>query len=106
MRSGSPPRGRCGAASRPTVLPDTVILSDDAGQFALDRHALCRVRAERLVHKLDTFTDRQHAAQQLVRALGWGVYADPKAYKRAPERRRRAQPRGGVGARLRPRPRV
>jgi hypothetical protein len=27
--------------------------------------------AERLVHKLDTFTDRQHAAQQFVRALIW-----------------------------------
>src|SRR3954462_1356783 len=47
------------------LLPDTVILSDDAGQFALDRHALCWVHAERLVHKLDTFTERQHAAQQL-----------------------------------------
>src|SRR3954453_2323657 len=53
------------------LLPDTVILSDDAGQFALDRHALCRVHAERLIHKLDTFTDRQHAAQQRVRALVW-----------------------------------
>src|SRR3954471_24724206 len=42
------------------LLPDTVILSDDAGQFALDRHALCWVHAERLIHKLDTFTDRQH----------------------------------------------
>src|SRR3954468_12443633 len=71
------------------LLPDTVILSDDAGQFALDRHALCWVHAERLVHKLDTFTDRQHAAQQLVRALVWWLYADLKAYKRAPDRRRR-----------------
>src|SRR4051794_18694777 len=71
------------------LLPDTVILSDDAGQFALDRHALCWVHAERLVHKLDTFTDRQHAAQQLVRALVWWFYADLKAYRRAPERRRR-----------------
>jgi hypothetical protein len=71
------------------LLPDTVILSDDAGQFALDRHALCWVHAERLVHKLDTFTDRQHAAQQLVRALIWWLYADLKAYRRAPERRRR-----------------
>src|SRR5918911_1335939 len=71
------------------LLPDTVILSDDAGQFALDLHALCWVHAERLVHKLDTFTDRQHAAQQLVRALVWWFYADLKAYKRAPERRRR-----------------
>ena len=41
------------------LLPDTVILSDDAGQFAIGPHALCWVHAERLVHKLDTFTDRQ-----------------------------------------------
>src|SRR6188472_3156882 len=71
------------------LLPETVILSDDAGQFALDRHALCWVHAERLIHKLDTFTDRQHGARQLVRALVWWFYADLKAYKRAPERRRR-----------------
>ncbi len=73
------------------LLPGTVILSDAAGQFALDRHALCWVHAERLVHKLDTFTDRQHAAQQLVRALIWWFYADLKAYRRAPDRRRRHQ---------------
>src|SRR3954470_22764505 len=79
----------CGSIKAHGLLPDTVILSDDAGQFALDRHALCWVHAERLVHKLDTFTDRQHAAQQLVRALVWWFYADLKAYKRAPERRRR-----------------
>jgi Transposase IS66 family len=70
-------------------LPDTVILSDGAGQFALDRHALCWVHAERLVHKLDTFTNRQHAAQQFVRALVWWFYADLKTYRRAPDRRRR-----------------
>lgn len=73
------------------LLPDTVILSDDAGRFALDRHALCWVHAERLVHKLDTFTDRQHAAQQLVRALLWWFYADLKAYRRTPDRRRRRE---------------
>jgi hypothetical protein len=71
------------------LLPDTVILSDDAGQFTLDRHALCWVHAERLVHRLDTFTERQHAAQQLIRALIWWFYADLKAYRRAPDRRRR-----------------
>jgi Transposase IS66 family len=71
------------------LLPDTVILSDDAGQFALGRHALCWVHAERLVHKLDTFTERQHADQQFVRALIWWFYADLKAYRRAPDRRRR-----------------
>jgi hypothetical protein len=29
------------------------------------------VHAERLVHKLDTFTDWQHTAQQFLRALIW-----------------------------------
>jgi Transposase IS66 family len=79
------------------LLPDAVILSDDAGQFALDRHALCWVHAERLVHRLDTFTDRQHAAQQLVRALIWWFYADLKAYRRAPDRRRRYELRARFG---------
>ena len=37
-------------------LPDTVIVSDDAGQYTVGRHALCWVHAERLMHKLDTFT--------------------------------------------------
>jgi hypothetical protein len=49
------------------------------------------VHAERLVHQLDTFTDRQHAAQQLVRALVWWFYADLKAYRRAPGPRRRRE---------------
>ena len=40
-------------------LRDAVVLSDDAGQFAVGRHALCWVHAERLVHKLDTFTAPQ-----------------------------------------------
>ena len=34
-------------------LPDTVIVSDDAGQFNVGPHGLCWVHAERLVHKLD-----------------------------------------------------
>jgi hypothetical protein len=41
-----------------------VIISDDAGQFMVGCHALCWVHAERLVHKLDTFTDHQRWAQQ------------------------------------------
>jgi Transposase IS66 family len=71
------------------LLPDTVILSDDAGQFAVGDHALCWIHAERLVHKLDTFTDRTFAAQQRQRGLIWGFYADLKAYRRAPDKGRR-----------------
>jgi hypothetical protein len=70
-------------------LPDTVLVSDDAGQFAVGRHALCWSHAERLVHKLDTFTDRQRTAQQHVRALIWRFYRDLKAYCRDPTAQRR-----------------
>ena len=51
------------------LLKDTVIVSDDAGQFDVGHHALCWVHAERLVHKLDAFTDQHRAAQQRMRSL-------------------------------------
>jgi hypothetical protein len=70
-------------------LRDAVLLSDDAGQFAVGRHALCWVHAERLVHKLDTFTDRHRAAQQHIQKLIWGFYADLKAYRVNPSQGRR-----------------
>ena len=65
-------------------LRDAVVLSDDAGQFAVGQHALCWVHAERLVHKLDTFTDRNRAAQQKVRKLIWDFYADLKVFQTIP----------------------
>jgi hypothetical protein len=61
-----------------------VIVSDDAGQFNVGRHALCWVHAERLVHKLETFTDHARQAQQAVRELIWGFYRDLIVYKRQP----------------------
>jgi len=65
-------------------LSGAVVLSDDAGQFNIGQHALCWVHAERLVHKLSTFTDQSRAAQAEVRGLIWNFYADLKAYKLAP----------------------
>jgi Transposase IS66 family len=80
-----------GAIKANGFLPETVIVSDDAGQFMVGCHALCWVHAERLVHKLDTFTDHQHRMQQYQRALIWWYYRDLKAYRREPSRRRRAE---------------
>ena len=71
-------------------LADTVIVSDDAGQFNVGRHALCWVHAERLIHKLDTFTDRQCRAVERIRARLWKLYADLKAYRQKPSARRKA----------------
>ena len=74
-------------------LRDTVVVSDDAGQFVVGRHALCWIHAERLVHKLDTFTDLHRKAQQHIRALIWWFYADLKAYCATPTARRRSEMR-------------
>jgi hypothetical protein len=60
------------------LLPDTVIVSDDAGQFNVGRHGLCWVHSERLVHKLDTFTEQSRAIQQRIRSLIWRFYDDLK----------------------------
>jgi hypothetical protein len=49
------------ASSTHGFLPDTVIVSDAAGQFNVGQHGLCWVHAERLVHTLDTFTQRKAA---------------------------------------------
>jgi Transposase IS66 family len=80
-----------GAISERGLLDGTVIVSDGAGQFAVGRHALCWVHAERLVHKLDTFTAAHRTAQGRVRALIWWFYADLKAYCAAPTARRRTE---------------
>jgi Transposase IS66 family len=77
-----------GSVQAHEFLCDAVVLSDDAGQFNIGRHALCWVHAERLVHKLDTFTDQHRAAQTRVRGLIWDFYADLKAYQLKPGKRR------------------
>ena len=82
-----------GAVTAHGFLRDAVVLSDDAGQVNVGRHALCWVHAERLVHKLDTFTDRHRAAQERLRALIWWFYADLKAYCADPTARRRREMR-------------
>jgi hypothetical protein len=80
-----------GAVAAHGFLQEAVIVSDDAGQFNVGTHGLCWIHAERLVHKLETFTDQQRAAQQLVRGLIWWFYADLKAYRLEPTSRRRSE---------------
>jgi len=79
-----------GSVKHHGFLHDSVIVSDDAGQFNVGQHGLCWVHAERLVHKLDTFTDQHRAAQATVRAAIWQLYSDLKAYRCAPTAQRKA----------------
>jgi Transposase IS66 family len=79
-----------GSVQAHKFLCESVVLSDDAGQFNVGRHALCWVHAERRVHKLDTFTDKHRAAQTRVRGLIWDFYASLRAYRLKPSARRAA----------------
>jgi hypothetical protein len=79
-----------GSVQSHKFLCEAVVLSDDAGQFNVGLHALCWVHAERLVHKLDTFTDKHRAAQERVRGQIWNFYSDLKAYRLKPGPRRAA----------------
>lgn len=66
--------------------PDLVIMSDDAGQFDVLRHALCWIHAERTISKLIGLAAPQRQALEKTRNSIWDFYAALKAYKHAPSR--------------------
>ncbi|MDA2924915.1 transposase [Acidobacteria bacterium AH-259-L09] len=71
--------------------PELVIVSDDAGQFDVLRHALCWVHAERIVNKLVGFNEKQRQAVKEIRTWIWDLYADLKTYKQAPNDETKAE---------------
>jgi hypothetical protein len=73
-----------GAIRHQGLLRDTVIVSDDAGQFRVGVHALCWVHAERLVHKLIPANDKQRNAIEIAKRMIWWFYRALKEYKLAP----------------------
>jgi hypothetical protein len=73
------------------VHPDLVIVSDDAGQFNVLRHALCWIHAERAFAKLVGFTDAQREALACVRTAIWDLYAGLNAYKADPDGKKKTK---------------
>ena len=73
-----------GAIRHQGFLQNTVIVSDDAGQFRVGAHALCWVHAERLVHKLIPANDKQRNAVEVAKRMIWWFYRSLKDYKLAP----------------------
>ena len=71
------------------LLTDTVIVSDDAGQFDVFRHALCWIHAERHLRRIVCVTDEQQRLVAVPRQLVWWFYADLKLYKDEPSSLRR-----------------
>src|SRR3982751_4779788 len=72
------------------LLTDTVIVSDDAGQFDVLTHALCWIHAERHLRRLVCATAEQQQLVGLQRQLVWWLYADLKHYRDEPTPARRA----------------
>src|SRR4051812_16417703 len=71
------------------LLTDTVIVSDDAGQFDVFQHALCWIHAERHLRRIVCVPDEQHRLVDVQRQLVWWFYADLKLYKDDPTATRR-----------------
>ena len=66
------------------LLGETVIVSDDAGQFRIPNHGLCWVHAERQLQKLMPATPRQARAVETIRDLIWCFYRALKTFKHKP----------------------
>jgi hypothetical protein len=73
------------------INPELVIVSDDAGQFAVLLHALCWIHAERAINKLVGFTDAQREALAQIRARIWDLYGELKVYKEEPCEEKRTE---------------
>ena len=84
-----------GAIHHQGLLQNTVIVSDDAGQFRVGVHALCWVHAERLVHKPVPANGRQRNAVEIAKRMIWWFYRSLKEYVTA-QVRVWLTPNGGI----------
>jgi hypothetical protein len=73
-----------GAIRHHGLMDNTVVVSDDAGQFRVARHALCWVHAERHLEKLMPASPKQAKAVELVREAIWCFYRSLKLWKQSP----------------------
>nr|WP_244627247.1 transposase [Microvirga tunisiensis] len=73
-----------GALRHHGLMDNTVVVSDDAGQFRVATHALCWIHAERHLEKLMPASPKQAKAVELVRATIWCFYRGLKLWKQSP----------------------
>jgi Transposase IS66 family len=74
------------------------LVSDDAGQFDLFVHGLCRVHAERPLSHLVPLNESDRCAIAWVRRQVWLLYRDLKAYRRHPDPAAKEQITAGFAA--------
>ncbi|WP_306751905.1 IS66 family transposase [Paracoccus actinidiae] len=73
-----------GAVRHHGLMGNTVVVSDDAGQFRIPNHALCWVHAERLLQKLMPKTPEQTRKLEKVQDQIWALYRNLKLWKQEP----------------------
>ena len=73
-----------GAVHHHGFMENTVVVSDDAGQFRIPNHALCWVHAERLLQKLMPRVPQQAKKLERIRDQVWALYRDLKHWKLTP----------------------
>jgi hypothetical protein len=73
-----------GAIRHHGLMDNTVVVSDDAGQFRIGQHALCWVHAERHLQKLMPASPKQAKAVELVRKTIWCFSRSLKLWKQSP----------------------
>lgn len=78
-----------GSLFRHGFNPKIVIVSDDAGQFNILKHALCWIHAERTIHKLVPFNDNHRVDLEGVRNEIWEFYRSLKEYKLKPVKKKK-----------------
>lgn len=66
---------------------NTVIMSDDAGQFNIFQHALCWIHAERGIHALIPSSEKQATLIEWARTEVWRLYHQLLDYKKAPKKK-------------------
>lgn len=73
-----------GAVRHQGLMENTVVVSDDAGQFRIANHALCWIHAERHLQKLMPAFPAQAQAVELVRATLWCFYRSLRLWQQKP----------------------
>jgi len=65
---------------------ELAIISDDAGQFNVFKHALCWVHAERKINELIPHSAQQAQEIEYIRQRFWSLYDELKKYKQTPDK--------------------
>lgn len=67
------------------INKDLAVLSDDAGQFNILRHALCWIHSDRNLQKLHCYSQEQEKQLEEILTKFWLLYKALKAYRQSPQ---------------------